>query len=346
MNMSTPQFSVVMPVFNGERFIEAAVRSVLEQTLGDFELLVSDDGSTDLTVSIVQRIAASDPRVQLLQRKASGGPGGNRNSAMQYAKAPWLTFLDADDLWPPDHLALCAEAIRACPDTAIFFGDYHRFTDGPQSASPPVLEGKTFFDTHAPYVEGVARLPGGVEMFRMRSGELLKFCCLYHCPITTQAVTLNRRVMLSNDIRFREDWLINEDFHVWMRMLESGSAVAVRHVLAFYRFNPDSLTGNPIRFFEGMALSHSEWMRRIWKVLSETERRTYRSKIAGYLQSATWQYSIAGRAFDAVSAQIRANRIWPESRATSGVPRTFLRAVWWRTRKSLGMRPATLRSSK
>lgn len=336
--MTRPRFSIVMPVFNGERFIEATVSSVLNQTYRDFELLVSDDGSSDATVEIVSRCAERDPRVRLLRRVAQGGPGSNRNFAIRYGRAEWLAFLDADDLWPPEHLDLCDAAIRACPDAVIFFGDYRRFTDSIQQAAPSTLENKRFFEPEADYVQEVVRAGAEVELFRLKPDRLQRHCCLYYCAINTPAVTLRRAAMLSNGIAFREDWVINEDFHVWMRMLEVGTAVAIRRVLFFYRFNPESLTSSPIRYFEGMARSHGEWMRKIRAGLSRDERLVYRDKVAGFLHSAAWVHSRHGRVAAATSAHLRSLRVRPLPGDILGVARTLLRAAIWRAWSLFGGR--------
>jgi hypothetical protein len=242
----------------------------------------------------------------------------------------WVAFLDCDDVWPSDNLALFRDAIAACPEAALFFGDYRRFIEDIDDAGPSALEARAFFDANAHYVHEFSSLASGVELFRMRSTHLLKHCCLHYCPISTSAVVLNRNVLLSNDIAFREDWMINEDFHVWMRMLEAGAAVAVRQVAFFYRVSPGSLTSDLVRYFEGMAQSHGEWMQRIWPELDDHERRTYRDKVAGFLHSAAWQHSRNGRISAAVGAQLRSLRVRALWEDILAVVRTFIRAVVWR----------------
>jgi len=97
-----PLVSVIMPVYNGEAYIERAVRSVLNQSYGHLELLVVDDGSTDQTRDILARIA--DPRLRVLTQ-ANQGVSEARNHAAREAKGAYLSFLDADDLWFPQKLS-------------------------------------------------------------------------------------------------------------------------------------------------------------------------------------------------------------------------------------------------
>ena len=98
MEQATPYFSVIMPAFNRQQLIEVSVGSVLNQTFGDFELIVIDDGSTDNTVQILEQI--NDPRLIVL-KQTNAGPGAARNRGIGVAKGEYVAFLDSDDLYLP-----------------------------------------------------------------------------------------------------------------------------------------------------------------------------------------------------------------------------------------------------
>src|SRR5688500_16211811 len=100
--MSTP-VSVILPAFNAERFVASAVRSVLAQTHGDFELLAIDDGSTDRTREILEMLAEEDGRVRVLSH-ANYGMGRSLNEALEEAKHDWVARMDADDVMVPNRL--------------------------------------------------------------------------------------------------------------------------------------------------------------------------------------------------------------------------------------------------
>jgi glycosyltransferase involved in cell wall biosynthesis len=103
-SLSSPRVSVIMPVFNAARFLHASIASVRAQSLDDWELIAVDDGSSDESLSILHRVAASDSRIKVLTTGGNLGAGGARNRAMDAAQGRWLAFLDADDLWHPDKL--------------------------------------------------------------------------------------------------------------------------------------------------------------------------------------------------------------------------------------------------
>jgi succinoglycan biosynthesis protein ExoO len=105
-------FSVVIPLYNKAPHVAAAVESALGQSWSPLEVIVVDDGSTDGGADLLRSI--TDPRLRLLNR-APPGPGGYaaRNLGIEHARGEWVAFLDADDLWLPDHLRGLATAIEA-----------------------------------------------------------------------------------------------------------------------------------------------------------------------------------------------------------------------------------------
>ena len=99
-----PEISVIVPVYQAEKFVEKCVESVKNQTFSDWELLLVDDGCTDGSPALCDRFAAEDDRVRVFHRKKNGGVSAARNLALEEAKGSWIAFLDADDRYEPEFL--------------------------------------------------------------------------------------------------------------------------------------------------------------------------------------------------------------------------------------------------
>lgn len=110
----TPLITVVIPVYNGEATVAATIDSVLEQTFTDLELLIIDDGCTDNTAAIVDRI--SDYRLRRLAYD-NAGLAASRNRGLQEARGTYISFIDADDLWHPQKLEAQYQRLTHPPET-------------------------------------------------------------------------------------------------------------------------------------------------------------------------------------------------------------------------------------
>ena len=117
----TPTVSVILCTYNRREVVGRAIRSVLAQTFAEFELLVIDDGSTDGTAEVVLAFAARDPRI-VYERHANRGLAAARNAGLALARGEWVTFLDSDDAYAPDHLAVRIALVEAEPVDALFGG--------------------------------------------------------------------------------------------------------------------------------------------------------------------------------------------------------------------------------
>ncbi|MEL0456920.1 glycosyltransferase family A protein [Flavobacteriaceae bacterium SZ-1-7] len=112
-----PFFSVVIPLYNKEEFIEDTLKSVLNQTFQDFEIIVVNDGSTDQSLKIVNKLKTE--KIRLFTNK-NGGLSFSRNFGIKQAKADFIAFLDADDLWAEDFLETIFKLIKKFSKHSLF----------------------------------------------------------------------------------------------------------------------------------------------------------------------------------------------------------------------------------
>ncbi|MBA3987025.1 MAG: glycosyltransferase family 2 protein [Flavobacteriales bacterium] len=112
-----PKFSVILPLYNKENYIGDTLKSVLEQTETDFEIIIVNDGSTDSSKQIINSF--TDRRIKYFS-KDNGGASSARNFGMEKASGEFIAFLDADDYWYPHHLKKMAKLITLNPNYQVF----------------------------------------------------------------------------------------------------------------------------------------------------------------------------------------------------------------------------------
>jgi len=116
-----PRVSLGMPVYNGEHFIEEALDALLNQTFSDFELIISDNASTDRTPQIVSEYAARDPRVHFIRNDKNLGASPNFNKVFTLSKGEYFKWASADDVCGPNFLKRCVEVLDRYPDVALAY---------------------------------------------------------------------------------------------------------------------------------------------------------------------------------------------------------------------------------
>jgi len=149
-----PKISVIIPFYDLERYVRPCLDSVFaafrKAPAGvGFEIVCVDDGSTDGTGAALDAYAARTPSVRVIH-KANGGEGSARNAGMEAVADGWITFLDGDDVWLENHLAVAVPAIRRHPDADLVSFGFASFEEGTEPPKPAENEGaERVFDTRA-----------------------------------------------------------------------------------------------------------------------------------------------------------------------------------------------------
>ena len=137
-----PRVSVGLPVFNGERYLARAIESVLRQDFADFELVVSDNASTDRTGEICEEYARRDARVRYVRNPRNLGAGPNYDRCFRLARGEYFKWAAHDDRLAPDYLSQTGAALDAAPDAVLCttataeIGPDAAGREGPSAASP------------------------------------------------------------------------------------------------------------------------------------------------------------------------------------------------------------------
>lgn len=211
--------SIITPTYNSEKYITETIRSVLDQTYVNWEMIIVDDGSTDQTEVIIADFITSDTRIKFYKLHHNSGAGVARNQAISLATGKYIAFLDSDDLWKPQKL-----------QKQIAFLETHQL---PFTFS--------FYDC---IDEAGNSLHKRVEApLKLRYWQLF-FCNFVGNLTGIYDVHFFGKIPISS-IRKRQDWM------VWLTVLKRiRSAQPVAESLALYRVREDSISASKVKLLE------------------------------------------------------------------------------------------------
>ncbi len=204
-----PKVSVLMPVYNAERYVAEATRSILDQTFGDFEFLIIDDGSTDGSRAILERFAAEDPRIRLISRPNTGYLVA-LNQMLALAEGELLARMDADDVARSDRFERQVRYLGENPD-CVLVGS--RVTVIDPDGRPLTVMSRAL--SHEEIIGGLLTGEGGQ--------------LVYHPSV------MFRKWAVDEVGPYREEFYLCEDVEFFLRMAEVGRIVNLPETLVRYR---------------------------------------------------------------------------------------------------------------
>jgi glycosyltransferase involved in cell wall biosynthesis len=208
-----PEVSCIIPTRDRAGWVGEAIESALAQSHAATEVIVVDDGSVDSTASVLSPYSG---RIQVL-RTDGVGVAGARNAALRRARGMYVAFLDSDDVWRPEKLAMQVSLMRARADVGLCFTDYTRSTRSADGAWQ-VLDTRRY------------------------EGEV-SFARLLERNFTGTLTVMLRRDILREVGVFDTSLERGSDYDLWLRIGRRWALARVAHVLADYRWHAESLTG-------------------------------------------------------------------------------------------------------
>ncbi|AUC82936.1 glycosyltransferase family 2 protein [Lacinutrix sp. Bg11-31] len=217
--------SIITPLYNAEAFISETIRSILNQTYTNWELLLIDDCSTDNTISIINDFIFENQNITVVKNETNQGTAISRNKGIMAAKGDYIAFLDADDLWKPQKLEKQI-AFMENENCDVCFSSYEQIDEN----------GK-------PLNKLVNALPSLTYKKYLKSNYIGNLTGVYN------AKTLGK--ITSPNLRKRQDWLL------WLSAIKTSGkpARSVQESLAFYRVRNNSISSNKIEL-----LKHNYWV--------------------------------------------------------------------------------------
>ena len=211
--------SIIIPTYNSADFIADTLASVQQQTYPNWEVILVDDGSTDITLAIAQNIAQTDHRIRIFKNPTNSGTGVTRNNALHHCQGNYIAFLDADDVWKPNKLERQLQFMQEQQQPFTF-----SFYECIDEAGNPLHK----------LVEAPRNLPYRQLFFCNYVGNLTG---IYDADFFG-------KIAISS-IRKRQDWML------WLTILKKlKSAKPVPESLAYYRIRNNSLSASKVALLQ------------------------------------------------------------------------------------------------
>ena len=230
--------SVVVPAYNAAKYLAETVQSLEAQTFADWELIIVDDGSTDETLAVAEKLAHRDSRISVFSQKNAGvSAARNAGSAQADETRPYMLYLDGDDLLVPGALQTLLPLLESRPEVAAACG-FMQDIDA---------EGRVMAGYHR--FEPLTRRRGveGRRLVQRERGAPLVFGDLcFHCHIITPGQVLIRKTALNAAGLFDTARAYGEDYHFWWRLVMLAGPIAVTdEPVVLYRHHESNSSNSP-----------------------------------------------------------------------------------------------------
>jgi len=204
------RITILMPVYNGERFLKETIDSVLAQSYSDFIFLIINDGSTDRTAEII--CSYSDKRIIYQENEKNIGLVATLNNGIEIVDTEFLARMDADDLWHPTKLERQIQLLDSRPDVGLCGTSIRKFG---------AFEGDFIFPI---------------------DNEGLKVGFLFYCCMSHPSVVFRMSFLKESGLRYKTDYFPAEDYKMWTDCLEKTQIYNIPEVLVYYRQHNNQIT--------------------------------------------------------------------------------------------------------
>ena len=212
--MGNPKVTVLMPVYNAEKYVGEAIESILNQTFRDFEFLIINDGSTDNSLGIIE--SYKDLRIKLVNNEKNLGLSHTLNKGIELSEGEYIARMDADDVSLPGRLEKQVEFMDSHPHIGIC-GSWMQSFD--QSGNK------------------------GIWQYPQTHDELL-FLLFFNSCFAHPTVCLRKLILLESGLRYKQEFTPAEDYYLWSELVEVTRFFNLQEVLLRYRLSETQMSNN------------------------------------------------------------------------------------------------------
>jgi len=225
--MNNPEISVVMPVYNSEKYLKESIESVLDQSFDDFEFIIVDDGSVDNSYNIINEYSKKDDRIVILKNERNLGISETRTRGTKHAKGKYIAIVDADDVCLPSRFEKQYNYLESHNDCGVV-GSFIEMFD---SDTNKIIGTRKYYENDA---------------------NLRKRIFLY-CPVAQPACMIRREVF--DKVGYYDSTLVTSaDLDMWFRIGTKYKFANIQEILLKYRVHKNSTTTSKIKTMEEITL--------------------------------------------------------------------------------------------
>ena len=204
-----PLVTVLMPVYNGEKYLEEAIKSILNQTFKDFEFLIINDGSTDNSVKIIESF--NDPRLRLIHNESNLGLIKTLNKGLKLSNGKYIARMDCDDISLPKRLSIQVRFMEKHQEIGVC-GSWVKIIGLEQSF---------------------------INKYPQKHKEARAYL-LFNTPFAHPAVVVRKELVQKYQLEYNENYKHAEDYELWSRIIDYTKISNIPKVLLHYRMHPES----------------------------------------------------------------------------------------------------------
>jgi glycosyltransferase involved in cell wall biosynthesis len=222
-NLIKPGVSVIMAVYNTEKYLSQCIESILHQTFKEFEVIAVDDGSTDNSLRILREFSKKDPRIKIYRNKKNKGVSSSLNHAIKHCTASIVVRMDSDDIMLPDRIEKQYKYIKANPDCVLLGGQVKFINENNE------IRGNSCFPV---------------------SDYTIKKNLFYFQTVADSTILFNRKLIPDHIFYFSDNLAVAEGLDLYLRLQNYGKYANIRDTLVLLRDRPDSLSKKIKRNFK------------------------------------------------------------------------------------------------